>query len=221
MLLKKTPWVASTWRAPAALSQSDQVGQDACAGFQSRCSSVWRRRSSGERSGSAPGDELGRADRKHVLLEQERRREARELARAPADERVRGAGLERFIDRIGVDQHVGLGMARLELADPADEPGGGERRRRIDHQKAAPLALAHRARGLGEQRESFGERSCSGRARFGQPKSAAVSLDEPCADILLERPHLLGDRGLGHVQFLAPRGRTTSGARRPRRRAAR
>jgi hypothetical protein len=37
---------------------------------------------------------------------------------------------------------------------------------------------------------------------LGQLKSAAVSLDEPCADILLERAHLLGDRGLGHVQFV-------------------
>ena len=152
------------------------------------------------------GDKLGRADRKDVLLEQERRREARELARAPADERVRGAGLERFIDRIGVDQDIGLGMAGLELADPADEPGGGERRRRIDHQKAAPVTLAHGARGLGEERQSFGERSCSGRARFGQPKSAAISLDEPCAEILLERPHLLGDRRLGHVQLLGRPG---------------
>jgi hypothetical protein len=107
---------------------------------------VWRLKCSGERSGFGAGDEFGRADRKHVLLEQKGRGESGELAGAPADQRIRGAGIERFVDWIGVDQDVGLGVAGLELADPADEPGRGERRGRIDHEKAAPVALAHGAR---------------------------------------------------------------------------
>ena len=114
--------------------------------------------------------------------------------------------LERFVDRIGVDQDIGLRVARLELADPADKPGRGERGRRIDHEEAAPVALAHGARGFGEQRKPLRERARAGRARFGQLKSAAGSLDEPRADLLLERTHLLGDRGLGHVQFLRGAG---------------
>ena len=45
-------------------------------------------------------DELGRADRKHLFLEEARRREAGEIARAPADQRVDGAAVERVLDRV-------------------------------------------------------------------------------------------------------------------------
>ena len=154
-----------------------------------------------------PGRELGRADRKHVLLEEERRGEAREFAGAPADERVGRARFQRVVDRIGVDQHVGLRMARLELADPADKPGRGEGRRRIDDQETPSLALAHGARRLRQHGESFRQRPCSRRAQLGQRQSAAVSLDESYADILLERAHLLGDRGFGHMQLLSGAGK--------------
>ena len=147
-------------------------------------------------------DEFWRADREHILLEQQRRREAFKLARAPADERVGCAGFERAVDRIGVDQHICLGMARLEFANPPDEPGRGERRRRIDDEEAAPLALAHRPRGLREQHKPFRERRGPRRARFRQPQPAAASLHEPCANRLFERAHLLCDGGLGDMQFL-------------------
>jgi hypothetical protein len=47
----------------------------------------------------------------------------------------------------------------------------------------------------------------SASARLGQLEAAAVSLDESCADVLLERAHLLGDCGLGHMQFLRGAGK--------------
>ena len=57
-------------------------------------------------------------------------------------------GKRRVAQRFGVDEDICLRMARLELADPADKPGRRERRGRIDHQEAATVPLAHRARHL-------------------------------------------------------------------------
>ena len=150
--------------------------------------------------------EVRRADRKNVLLEQERRREPREISGAPADQRVGGARIERVFGRIGVEQDVDFRMARLELADPADEPGRGERRARVDHQKPPPFGLAHRARRPGEGGEPLGEPRRAGRAGLGQRQAPARPRDQRRADLLLQRPHLLRDCGLGDMQVLGRPG---------------
>ena len=97
-------------------------------------------------------------------------------------------------------------MAGLELADPADKPGRGEGGARVDHEKAAAFGLAHRTRGARERRETFGEAGRAGRPRFGQREPAARTLDERRADLLLEQPHLLGDRRLGNMELLRGAG---------------
>ncbi len=156
--------------------------------------------------GTVTIDEFGRADRKHILLEEERGGKARKIARAPADERIGGVRIERVVVGIGVQQHVDLGMTRLEPPDAADEPSRGERRARVDDQNTAPLGLAHRARGARQDRESLGETRGPRRAGLGQRKPAAGALDQRRADLLLEQPDLLRDRRLGHVQFLRRAG---------------
>ena len=163
---------------------------------------MWWTRSRGSRSGSLAGGDLGGADRKHLLVEQPRRREAGKIAGAPADQRVDRAAVERVLDRVGVDQHVDFGMARLELADPADQPGRGERRARIDDQKPPTAGLAHRPGGAREHREAVGERRRPRRARFGQSEAAPGALDQRRADFVLEQAHLLRDGGLGDEQLL-------------------
>ena len=72
----------------------------------------------------------------------------------------------------------------------------------LDDEKAAALGLAHRARGAGEDGEALGEAGRAGRPRLGQREAPPRPLDERRADLLLERPHLLGDRRLGDVQLL-------------------
>ena len=125
--------------------------------------------------------------------------------KSPAPQRISASVVpefERVVHRVGVEQHVDLRMARLEPADPADEPGRGEGRARVDDQKPSPLGLAHRAGGARENGEALGEARRAGRAGLGQREAPAGPLDQRRADLLLQRPHLLRHRRLRDVQIL-------------------
>ena len=146
------------------------------------------------------GQQGGRTDRKHLLLEQFGDRQAGKAAVAPTDHRVGLA--ERVAARVGVHQHVDVGMARLEPPDPPHQPGRGERGGGVDHQKPPPLGLAHRARRAGELGEALGQRRCARRAGFGHAQAATGAHDEIGADLLLKQPDLLRDGRFGDEQLL-------------------
>jgi hypothetical protein len=104
--------------------------------------------------------------------------------------------------RIGVEQHVDVGMARLELSDPPDKPRRRERGAGVDDEEAAPLRLAHRAGRARQHREAVAEARRARRARLGQAQAAAGTLDQRRADFLFEQADLLRDRRLGDEKLL-------------------
>ena len=129
--------------------------------------------------------------------------------KSPAPQRTSASVVlefERILRRIGVEQHVDLGMERLEPANTAHEPGRGEGGARIDDEEAPSLGLAHRPHGARERREGLGEARGAGGAQFGQGEPAAGTLDQRGADLLLEKTDLLRDRSLGHMQLLGRAG---------------
>ena len=122
--------------------------------------------------------------------------------------------------------HLDLRKGRLEGAEPAHQPVGGERRADADGQEMLRLILAQPARRLGDLVEAGAEQGQRRLRRLGQDEIAAHATQQGNPEIRLQGPHLVADgrrrdvelaRSLAEAQVA--RGRL-EGAQRVQRREA-
>ena len=144
----------------------------------------------------------GRADRQRDLLQQKTRVDPRPGALAVADREIDLVALQVDHPRGRHELQLDVGVRALERAELRDQPGRGERRRQRQADHVAPARAQHglgRRLDLAQRRVDLLEIAPAGR---GQPHAGPGAVEQRDAQKILEPPHLVADRRLGHAQAL-------------------
>ena len=132
----------------------------------------------------------------------------RPASRAVLDVEVKSLVVELVAPDAGDQTDFGIGVAIKEALKPGRDPVDGITDRRAHRQH---LGAPEPENLFGARRQAFetvADLGQIGRADFGQHQAARFALEQGFAQVVLQKLHLLADRGLGQVQLLRGIGET-------------
>jgi hypothetical protein len=155
---------------------------------------------------SSAREQARRAHRLQRRAEQPLRAHARPVAEPVADPAVHPLARELDVARGGAEADLELRVQRLEAAEPARQPLGGDRGRGADGERAAEALLTHPLHAGDQLVERAAHRGQQKLPLVGQEQPTIEPAEQLGAQVLLERLDLVADRGLGHEQLLGRLG---------------